>query len=313
MGPGVIAFHDLDHVVLRDGRICRVVGNLNEPGRFLGYNVYSPSDDGDRSYRGVRYRKNFIEDERLPEDAMDVYELLPTADVLEHHEPIESAHLKNSTFGDTIWFDLYRRLVDIFGVNSVGIFGSAMFGLHLTLSGKVRKDVDFVIQGRDEVGVLRKRLPQIRDDLGFAPVSAERQRLQSARYEKVFRNSANSLDAIISRRWSGLQLTEDIVTTIRFRDPNISTPIGLVGRSSESYRDVVVSGRVTHADDSNMFPRRFKLHTDHGMWDIYTFWWKFSTPVRDGDLVTVRGSLLTLEGRPVIRLSNFVNHWLKIL
>lgn len=313
MGPGVTAFQDMDHVVLKDGRIYRVVGNLNDPVSFLGYNVYSPSSDGDRSYNGVQYRKNFIEDERLPKDALNVYEILPTAAVVEHHDPIKSAHSKSGTFTGTVWSNLYSRLIDVFGVNGVGIFGSSMFGLHLTPSGDVRKDVDFMVQARDGVQILRRQLPRIRDELGFSPVSAERQRRQSERYAKVFQNSENSLDAIISRRWSGLQLTEDVVTTIRFRDPKVMTPAGLVRRSSDSYRDVLVSGRVTRADDSNIFPRRFKIQADDGLWDIYTFWWKFSTPVRDGDQVTVRGSLLTVEGHPVIRLSNFVNHWLKIL
>jgi hypothetical protein len=34
--------HDLDHVVMPDGRIYRVIGNLNHPAKFVGYNVYSP-------------------------------------------------------------------------------------------------------------------------------------------------------------------------------------------------------------------------------------------------------------------------------
>jgi hypothetical protein len=35
--------HDLDHVVMADGRIYRIVGNLDHPAKFVGYNVYSPS------------------------------------------------------------------------------------------------------------------------------------------------------------------------------------------------------------------------------------------------------------------------------
>ena len=41
---------DLDHVVLADGRIYRVVGNLDHPAKFVGYNVYSPDPDGGRLF-----------------------------------------------------------------------------------------------------------------------------------------------------------------------------------------------------------------------------------------------------------------------
>lgn len=33
----------------------------------------------------------------------------------------------------------------LFGADAFGIFGSAMLGMHLTPTGHVRKDVDFVV------------------------------------------------------------------------------------------------------------------------------------------------------------------------
>jgi hypothetical protein len=36
----VTEVRDLDHVVMADGRIYRVVGNLDHPAKFVGYNVY---------------------------------------------------------------------------------------------------------------------------------------------------------------------------------------------------------------------------------------------------------------------------------
>jgi predicted nucleotidyltransferase len=59
-------YRDLDHVVTKDGRIHRVVGNLDSATELLAYNVYSPTPDGDRTYRGRCYRKHFTEDERAP-------------------------------------------------------------------------------------------------------------------------------------------------------------------------------------------------------------------------------------------------------
>jgi hypothetical protein len=302
---------DLDHVVAGDGRIYRVVGNLDSRTHFLGYNVYSPDAKGERIYRGARYTKNFIEDERLPADALDFYTLLPIGNTAEHLDPIVSAAEKAQTFRSTIWHGLYTELVAAIGRESVGIFGSSMFGLHLTPEGQVRKDVDFVIDGLANLDVLRKELPGIRDRLGFTAVSPERQRLQHERYRRVFRNENNSIGAIIARRWTGLQLSPDVVTTIRFRDSSHVTPVDLVV-PREDMEEAIVSGRVINAAGSNLFPRKFDLLTLGGMIEVYILWWKFSTPVRDGDSITLRGSIFTEREKPVVRLSNYSRHWLRI-
>lgn len=307
-----VSLFDLDHVATSDGRIYRVVGNLDSRTHFLGYNVYSQSEDGDRLYRGDRYRKNYIEDDRLPSDVLDTYELVAVNEVTERHEPVKSARSNSATFKATIWFDLYEELVRIFGDDSVGIFGSSMFGLHLTPEGHVRKDVDFVIQGMSNVEVLRQALPGIRARLGFTTVTTERQLRQHARYQRVFRNENNSIQSIIARRWTGLQLSEHVVTTIRLRDPSFRIPVTMVSRLADDSNDVVVSGCVADADGSNLFPRKFRVLVRNEHIDVYVFWWKFSTPVRDGDAVTLCGSLIAIEDETVIRLTNFSRHWLRI-
>ncbi len=312
MDSGKLTLIDLDHVLLNDGRIYRVVGNLDSQTHFLGYNVYSPSPDGDRLYRGEPYKKNFIEDDDLPGDVLDTYELVATKDITEHHDPIQSARSNSATFKSTVWFDLYSEFVRIFGEESVGIFGSSMFGLHLTPEGHVRKDIDFVIQGKANVDVLRQQLPKIREKLGFTSVTTERQLQQYVRYQKVFRNKNNSIRSIIARRWTGLQLAERVVTTVRLRDPTLTLSVELVTLSREDSQDVVVSGRVADADSSNLFPRKFSLITDHGHTDIYILWWKFSTPIRDRDAVTLCGSVVTAKSQPVVRLTDFTQHWLRI-
>ena len=305
------ALLDLDHVVTEDGKIYRVLGNLDSRTHFLGYNVYSPHPEGDRFYRNARYRKNFIEDERLPADVLDTYTLVPVQEVAEHHDPIRSAIAMVETFRSTVWFDLYTELVKLVGPESVGIFGSSMFGLHLTPRGTVRKDVDFVIQDLANVEVLRKELPGIRDRLGFTTVTAERQIQQYERYRRVFRNDNNSIRSIIARRWTGLQLSNDVVTTIRVRDRSQTTPAALIAPTPRADH-VPVSGRVTNASRSTLFPRRFDLVTGSGIVEIYVLWWKFSTPVQDGDAVTVRGSLLPANHAHAIRLTDYSRHWLRI-
>jgi predicted nucleotidyltransferase len=303
---------DLDHVVMTDGRIYRVLGNLDHPGLFLGYNIYSPHEDGDRLFRGVPYRKNFTEDDQLPPDALDTYSMLRKAGIQEHHDPFTGAASNSRSFLSSPWFGLYAELTALFGDGAVGIFGSAMLGLHLTPSGHVRKDVDFVIEGTSNISVLREHLPAIRARLGFTAVSSDRQARQHKRYRRVFRNENNAIALVISRRWTALQVPSGVVTTIRFRDPAIRMPYHLASARPGQARDVTVTGRVADADLGNLFPRMFRLLTVSGSITVYLFWWKFSSPVRDGDTIALRGSLLDLAGQPAIRVSSFTDHWLQI-
>ena len=87
MSTHVTEVRDLDHVVMPDGQVYRIVGNLDHPAKFVGYNVYSPHPGGDRLFRGKPYRKNYTEDDALPQDALDTYAMLPRARICEHLEP----------------------------------------------------------------------------------------------------------------------------------------------------------------------------------------------------------------------------------
>jgi len=312
LNSSVREFLDLDHVVTTDGRIYRVVGNLEHPYSFVGYNVYSPAPGGDRLFRGESYRKNYTEDDELPDDALDTYVILPKASVREHLDPRTAAASSISTIEGTPWGGLYAELTALFGPDKVGIFGSAMLGLHLTPDGAVRKDVDFVIEGAASVPVLRAQLPAIRSRLGFTEVTSARQGQQYERYRRVFRNDSNSTDAVIGRRWTALQAPNGVVTTIRFRDPDIRMPYQLAGAFPVQAREMTVTGQVTDADLGNLFPRMFRLNTGSFTYTVHLWWWKFASPVRDGETVTVRGSRRDLPGEPVIRVSSFTSHWLQI-
>jgi hypothetical protein len=104
-----------------------------------------------------------------------------------------------------------------------------------------------------------------------------------------------------------------VVTTIRLRDPTFTMPPDLVTSTPAGRpRHVIISGQVSDADGSNLFPREFRVITQYGYIEVYILWWKFSTPVWDGDMVTLCGSLVEIGSRPVVRLTNFSQHWLRI-
>jgi predicted nucleotidyltransferase len=268
------AVRDLDHVVMTDGRIYRVVGNLDHPAKFVGYNVYSPNPAGDRIFRSTHYRKNFTEDDELPNDALDTYGMLPKARICEHLDPRTAATTQASTFADSPWAGLHAELNALFGANAVGIFGSAMLGMHLTPDGTVRKDVDFVIEGTGNIPVLREQLPAIRSKLGFTEVTSARQGRQYERYRRVFRNQNNSTDLVITRRWTALQAPNGVVTTIRFRDATVRTPYQLAGTFPIQAEEVTLTGQVADADLGNLFPRMFRLVTAGHTYTVHLWWWR---------------------------------------
>jgi len=187
-----------------------------------------------------------------------------------------------------------------------------MLGMHLTPDGTVRKDVDFVIEGAGNIPVLREHLPAIRSKLRFTEVTSARQGRQYERYRRVFRNDNNSTDLVITRRWTALQAPNGVVTTIRFRDAAVQTPYQLAGTFPVQAKNVTVTGQVADADLGNLFPRMFRLVTAGHTYTVHLWWWKFASPVRDGDTITVRGSRRDLPGHDVIRISSFTSHWLKI-
>jgi len=53
----------------------------------------------------------------------------------------------------------------------------------------------------------------------------------------------------------------------------------------------------TDADLGNLFPRVFRVLTGSYAYTVHLWWWKFASPVRDGETITVCGSRRDLPGR----------------
>ena len=102
-----------------------------------------------------------------------------------------------------------------------------------------------------------------------------------------------------------------VVTTIRFRDASVRMRYQLCS-SPLMAKDITVTGQVADADLGNLFPRLFRVVTAGYTYTVHLWWWKFASPVRDGDTITIRGSRSDLLGHDIIRVSSFTRHWLKI-
>ncbi len=314
--------YDMDHVLVEDGRIFRVLGNfmLDGPDNnadFLAYNLYSPDEQGDRTFRGERYTKNYTEDKTAPRDVLETYDVLNIEDVVEHFDPIQAAKDRRQAYEGTIWATLHDKLAQVFDEDSIGIFGSALpgSGLHLAADGKIKNDVDFFIEGLENVPRLEQSLPEIREGLGFTDYSALSQRGIVKAWANVFRNPNNSFEEIMKRRWSGMQLSNGdqvVLNTFRFRDRSIITPPELLSTENVIDKNVCVSGIATSTSMGNLYPRMFTVESDRASYPVYSFWWKFSSPVMEKDRVTICGDVMDVKGQEVLRLTNYEDHWLHI-
>jgi hypothetical protein len=310
--------YDMDYVLLRNGNIYRVLGNVaSSDGSFLGYNVYSPDCHGDRSFRGIPYRKNYTEDQTLTVDVLDTYELLWRDEVVEYFEPLATAKAVKDRYEGTLWERLYTRLVDLFGAEAIGIFGSALpnSGLQLTPDGNIRNDLDFFIEGLDNVPILEKRLAEVRESLGFTDYTLVSQRRIITTWANVFRNPNCTLVEILQRRWSGMQCTRGdkvVLNTFRFRDKGVTTPPDLLSSQHIVQRSVCISGVAADSVGGNLYPRTFTLHSERRSYPVYCFWWKLSSPVREDDHVTVCGDVMNSDGQEVLRLTNYQDHYIHL-
>jgi predicted nucleotidyltransferase len=311
-------YYDMDHVRVDDGRIYRVLGNFAlDDGGFLAYNLYSPDPAGDRTFRGVNYVKNYTEDNTSPRDVLDTYDILAPGDVAEYFDPISAAKEMIATYDGTVWAKLYRKLTDIFGTESIGIFGSALpgSGLHQNPDGSIKNDVDFFIEGLENIPKLERQLPAVREDLGFSDYDTASQQGIIRAWSKVFRNPNNTLDEIMARRWSGMQLDDAgriVLNTFRFRDRNVVVPPQLLAAKNIIRRNVEVEGVAIDTQQGNLYPRAFAVESAGSQYPVYSFWWKFSSPVREMDQVAVCGDVIDVNGKEVLRLTNYEDHWIHL-
>lgn len=310
-------FYDNDQVLTDNGKIFRVIGNVESAEAFIGFNLYAPDPNGERTFRGESYTRRRVEDAPRPfDDALDAYGAVPKDRVVEHFDALKAAQDGNASFRGTIWHDLYKGLVDIFDEDTVGVLGSALPGLHLNEQGKVRNDVDFFIEGLSNIPVLESHLPAIRQEFGFTEYSAESEEKIRSGWKKVFTNPDNSYEKVMRRRWSGMQIAQDagrvVLNTFRFRDTEVHTSLDVVSRKNVISKNVSISGVTTDTTKANLWPRTFSLDSDAGALPVHLLWWKFNSPVREQDEVTLCGDLVELDGQEALRITNYNDHSIRI-
>lgn len=310
-------FFDNDQVLTDDGKIFRVIGNVASSESFIGFNLYAPDAQGERTFRGEPYARRRVEDAPRPfGDALEAYGVVAKSSVVEHFDALQAAQDGNASFQGTVWHDLYEGLVEIFGRESVGVLGSALPGLHLNGQGKVRNDVDFFIEGLANIPLLRQHLPAIRQRYGFTEYTSASEAKIMDGWKQVFTRPTNSYDKIMARRWSGMQIVLDagrvVLNTFRFRDTSVHTSLDVVSTDRVIATNVSLDGHAVGSDKANLWPRTFTLDSGVMETPVHMLWWKFNSPVREGDALSLTGDLVDIDGQEALRITNYDSHSIHI-
>ena len=73
-----------------------------------------------------------------------------------------------------------------------------------------------------------------------------------------------------------------------------------------------MEGVAVDAHQGNLYPRAFTVESGNNQYPVFSFWWKFSSPVRELDRVTVCGDVIDVDGQETLRLTNYEDHWIKL-
>jgi len=184
--------------------------------------------------------------------------------------------------------------------DDIGIFGSFLLGFDVV------KDVDYVVYGDENCKRVLENIDLLRARIGCCSISDKHVEHQSKKYGQFY-SSENDFRKILSRNVAGMQMSEEVLSTIRFvhSHSEIQDDIALRGG-----RDITLEGKVLDGFGFNFVPRIALLELEIGTTRLLTYNWMFKSCLRDGDKIKVRGEYC--ENNNTLYLSK-KEHWLKYL
>jgi predicted nucleotidyltransferase len=265
---------------------------FHEENKLFAVKVFEVNEAGGRfNQNGLRYKK-------VVEDNMGSV-LLSTIE--EHLSPKNSSNLKLNL--DGIWRKIYHGIRSL-GIpdDDIGIFGSSLIGFPIT------KDVDFIIYGLDNIPKLKNNITQLRSMLGVAPISEDHIRYQSKKYSRNHDPTYTNFERLLRNKWSSLQISEGVLTTIRFslRPTEISKQFMV--SPDTSGEPISLEGRVIDDSLVDIRPRIFTIEQNRKEYTVLTYYWAYQSCVRKDDLVRIEGE--SINDKIIL---NKYNHgvWLK--
>ena len=257
-----------------------------------GCKVFSPNEKGDRlsKINGEKYEKVILNSLK-PGKITNIKKIF---------DPREKTKLALEELKESVW----GKFIEVFLISGVKIYDVGIIGSYL-LGFDVKKDVDFVIYGKENCVKIKQNIKFIKNYLNATSITGEHINYQIKKYNGQF-SKKNSFDKMLANKWSSIQISPGILSTIRF--------VYKKGEIPENYFDkkidgkVKILGKVTDDFGTNFCPRSFKMKNRDKEYTVATYFWIYQSCVKNGDFVEVYGNLR--EG-DVVTLYDF-DDWIKI-
>lgn len=250
----------------------------------LGFMIYKHDDNGERFnyFTGKNYIKNNKQELKdLPSKIKAVFK--PRQFYMAHKDdlPLE-------------WKNFAKALNNA-GIKDedIGIFGSYLLGFDIT------KDVDFVIYGLDALTKCYKNIDKIKRDLNATDITEKHIQYQYDKFKNYY-NPKYDLKTIISRNWSGIQIADGVLSTIRSVILEKQCIPLLSGKKE------VVVGEITNALESACLPRRAEVKVGDETFEIVSSLWKLQSFARIGDKLEIYG--LVDRDKKIILINDFEDY-----
>ena len=243
-----------------------IVGYIDN--EFKGYIVYRVDDEGDRYNHITKkyYRKCLCHKfEKIP-----AYKRIfkPNTFYLEKKEELNGVWKK------------YVEALNKIGIEDkdIGIFGSYLVGFDIT------KDVDFVIYGEDNLYKYYENNEFIKEYTNSTYINDEHILRQYNKHKNDYHDKTDLLE-IIKRNWSGVQVTEKVLSTPRF----INRKIQQIPPDNNKREKIVFE--VIDGFKTAMLPRVGKVLYNNEEYTVLTCLWKYQSFLKKGDVVETIASI----------------------
>lgn len=241
-----------------------IVNNITQ-GVPRGYIVYKTCDNG-RLNNITKKRYNKQSDNGNIIDVPLEYKKL--------FKP-RSFYINNKNNLSGIWKKYISALNQI-GISDcdIGIFGSYLIGFD------IEKDVDFVIYGKDNLYKYYNNIEYIKKKCNVTSITENHVMYQYNKHKMKFSEECD-LKEIISRNWSGIELSNGVLSTPRFVDlKNMSIPL-------KNGDDKIITVEVIDGLTSTMLPRIARVRYNNEEYTMYSSLWKFQSFAKDNDILEI--------------------------
>jgi len=313
---------DLDYFRTKDNILFLVKGYYHLPGKVFAYPVFWPDKKGD--YSQPTLRKRFSK-ETSDVDNSKIFNLfphyrhkliphniplVPEDEIIEVYHPQDKVKDFLKKEKNTIWFKIFNAISKIGKVTKedIGIFGSYLVGFSETTESKKVKDIDFCVYGINNCLRLKNRFNYLLKLLGYKHISKDHIAYHARKFGPKFDPKINSFKKTLSRKWSSIQIREDLLSTIRFVYKDDEIPPNPI--QTDIQKSFQITGEVVDDFGTNFMPRTFLIKKGNREYRVVTYFWGFQEAVKNGDLVMVTGDLH--QDQKTLSVDR-INHGIKLI